>query len=123
MQKPLRRCAHPGCHALTSEGYCPRHMPKRERRESAKWRYLYVDPRYGWQKRRTEQLLAEPFCRECAAKGLRVYATDVDHVVPHKGNVELFLHGALQSLCHACHSAKTMRENAESFGARKRAER
>ena len=116
MQKPLRKCAHPGCNRLTADGYCPDHRPRKTRGESEKWHYLYVDKRYGWQQRRTDQLLAEPFCRECARQGIRTYATDADHVVPHRGNVELFLHGELQSLCHAHHSAKTMAENAASFG-------
>lgn len=111
MLKALRKCRYPGCMVLTAEGYCPAHKPKHTRRASAAWHYLYTDPRYGWADRRARHLLAEPWCRECAAKGLRVRATDVDHVVPHRGNVELFLHGELQSLCHACHARKTVAEN------------
>lgn len=116
MLKPLRRCARPGCRMLTADGYCPAHKPKAERKDSASWHYLYTDPRYGWRGRRRGQLIAEPFCRECAAKGIRREATEVDHIVPHKGNVELFLHGELQSLCHSCHSRKTMLENSAAFG-------
>ena len=119
--KPLRRCAYPGCRMLTAAGYCPEHMPKRERKESAAWHYLYTAPRFHWGERRRRQLIDEPFCRECAAKGLRVPATDVDHVVPHRGNVELFMHGELESLCHSCHSRKTMQENQAAFQARKTA--
>lgn len=111
MNKPLRKCRYPGCRVLTADGYCPEHKPKQVRKASAAWHYLYTDPRYGWEYRRSKHLLAEPWCRTCAAKGLRVRATDVDHVVPHRGNVELFLHGELQSLCHACHAAKTLAEN------------
>jgi len=44
-------------------------------------------------------------------------ATDVDHIVPHKGNWELFLGGEnfenLAGLCHAHHSEKTAKENRE----------
>lgn len=116
MLKPLRKCARPGCRMLTSEGYCPAHKPKPVRKESAAWHYLYTDPRYGWQKRRRDQLLAEPWCRACAANGIRTRATDVDHIVPHRGNVELFMKGDLQSLCHSCHSRKTMEENGILFG-------
>lgn len=116
--KPLRRCKKPGCRMLTSDGYCPEHKPKPkpEKKESAAWHYLYVDPRYGWAKRRSDQLITEPFCRECAAHGIRTRATEVDHIVPHKGNVELFMRGDLQSLCHSCHSRKTMAENSTIFG-------
>ena len=110
MQKPLRKCKHPGCRMLTTEGYCPEHKPKAVRKESAAWHCLYTDPRYGWQERRTDQLLREPFCRECAKRGQRVGATDVDHIEPHRGDVVKFMTGDLQSLCHSHHSSKTMRE-------------
>lgn len=115
MNKPMRRCLHPGCQLLTVESYCPSHKPKRERKDSAAWHYLYTKPRYGWKRRRADQLAREPFCRECSRKGYRVRATDVDHVIPHRGDVELFRHGELQSLCHSCHSRKTMAENGSDF--------
>ena len=36
--KPLRPCRHPGCAALTREGYCPKHKPqKAPRRVSAEY--------------------------------------------------------------------------------------
>lgn len=118
MLKPLRKCARPGCRMLTAECYCQEHKPKPRtgKRESAQWHYLYVDPRYGWARRRADHLIAEPFCRECASHGVRTRATEVDHVVPHKGSVDLFLHGELQSLCKSCHSRKTMAENGALFG-------
>ena len=57
------------------------------------------------------QLLLEPFCRECAKQGLRVWATDVDHIEPHRGDWSKFTdRNNLQSLCHACHSRKTAEE-------------
>lgn len=116
MNRPMRMCKHPGCMKLTAVGYCPEHKPKSERRESVAWHYLYTDPRYGWQHRRNDQLTREPWCRECSRRGLqRVRATEVDHVIPHRGNLDLFLHGKLQSLCHSCHSRKTMEENGPLF--------
>lgn len=61
----------------------------------------------AWQRLRAEVLRSEPLCRHCAAKGLTVPATDVDH-----------MHGAddnrresLQPLCHECHSRKTARDH------------
>lgn len=115
MNKPMRMCRAPGCMRLTSEGWCQEHKPKTERKASAAWHYLYTNPRYGWRKRRDDQLARDPWCRECAKRGLRVRATDVDHVVPHQGDLDLFLHGELQSLCRSCHSRKTMAENAQLF--------
>ena len=109
--KPLRPCRHPGCGALVSGGYCDRHQPRRpERREAAKaWRWMYQTD--TWKQLRAARLLAEPFCRECAGRGVRRYATDVDHIRDHKGDWALFTDpGNLESLCHSCHSRKTARE-------------
>jgi 5-methylcytosine-specific restriction protein A len=42
---------------------------------------------------------------------MRVRATDVDHIEPHKGSWERFTdRDNLQSLCHSCHSRKTLAE-------------
>ena len=117
MQKPLRKCKYPGCRMLTSEGWCPAHKPKVARKESAAWHHLYTDPRYHWAERRTDQLIREPFCRECAKRDLRVPATDADHIVPHRGDVFQFMTGQLQSLCRSCHSCKTMQEMNQRNGA------
>lgn len=60
---------------------------------------------------RAAQLIREPYCRDCGVHGVRAMATDVDHIVPHRGNRTLFYDETnLQSLCHACHSRKTMAE-------------
>ena len=115
--KPKRPCRAPGCNALTSETYCAAHKRQREKKTTPKsWHRLYGDPASGWQRLRGEQLLREPWCRSCAASGLRVRATEVDHIRPHRGDRALFSDpDNLQSLCHRCHSRKTMAENAEVF--------
>lgn len=111
--KPLRPCAHPGCCAVTRETWCPKHKPQRKDRrsaESADWQRWYKLPIFA-KRLRPQQLLREPFCRECAKFGLRIPATDVDHIVPHRGDWALFTDPEnLQSLCHSCHSRKTARE-------------
>ena len=57
----------------------------------------------AWQKLRARVLAAEPLCRHCAARGLTVPATDVDHMNGADDNrLE-----SLQPLCHECHSRKT----------------
>ena len=110
--KPLRPCRHPGCPALTRDGYCPKHKPaKTERRVSAQWHGWYSLPIWT-DNLRPAQLLREPWCRECARQGRRVRATDVDHIEPHNGDWQRFTDPSnLQSLCHGCHSAKTMAES------------
>jgi 5-methylcytosine-specific restriction protein A len=41
-----------------------------------------------------------------------VFATEVDHKVPHRGDQDLFWDTSnWQSLCKPCHSAKTARED------------
>ena len=67
--KPLRPCRHPGCAALTREGYCPKHKPqKAPRRVSAEYHSWYSLPIWT-DDLRPAQLLREPFCRECAKRG------------------------------------------------------
>ena len=92
-------------------GYCSAHKPKQApRKESAAWhRWYSLD--IWTEDLRPGQLLREPFCRECAKRGIRTRATDVDHVEDHKGDWSKFIDRSnLQSLCHSCHSRKTMRD-------------
>jgi hypothetical protein len=51
---------------------------------------------------RSAQLAAEPLCRMCLAAGQIQAANIADHVVPHRGDLDLFWNGALQSLCATC---------------------
>lgn len=111
-QKPLRPCRHAGCGALTREGYCERHRPTHRRRISADYHGWYNLP--IWTDRlRPQHLLAEPFCRACAARGDRVRATVVDHIQPHRGDWQRFTDpDNLQSLCKYHHDRKTALEMA-----------
>ena len=112
--KPQRPCRHPGCAELTREGYCPAHKPKKTaRRESAEWHSWYSKPIWT-DELRPAQLLREPFCRECAKKGLRTRATVVDHITSFRGFWALFVDpNNHQSLCKSCHDRKTALEMAE----------
>lgn len=65
-----------------------------------------------WRKARLLHLARFPLCAICDASGKVTAATDVDHVVPHKGDPELFWDDAnWQSLCHRHHSQKTRADN------------
>lgn len=110
-QKPLRPCRHPGCTTLVTGGYCDLHRPKDSRSDAAKsWHWMYLTPEWT-EDLRTGQLLREPFCRECARRGVRTPATEVDHIQPHRGDWAVFTDRSnLQSLCHSCHSRKTLAE-------------
>ena len=109
-QKPLRPCRYPGCTELVPDGYCDTHRPARavDQRSSdaAAWHRLYKTE--TWRVLRNMQLAKEPWCCACARLGLRTPATDVDHIVDHRGDWSLFSDpGNLQSLCHSHHSQKT----------------
>lgn len=67
-----------------------------------RWRQLYHTAR--WLRIRQAQLVAEPFCRLCASKGIRTLASVVDHLERHNGNPIQFYLGAKQSLCLSCHN-------------------
>lgn len=110
--KPLRPCRHAGCPVLTRDGWCQKHKPQHRRRVSAEYHAWYNLP--VWTERlRPEQLLREPFCRECARRGIRTRATVVDHIKPFRGDWDLFVDpGNHQSLCKRCHDQKTAREQA-----------
>lgn len=113
--KPPRPCRKPGCPNLTRDGYCPDHKPKPARRgASENWHWMYNTPLWR-EELRPNQLLREPFCRECARHGQRTRAQVVDHITPHRGDMALFRDPANhQSLCKHCHDAKTMRERNEN---------
>lgn len=65
----------------------------------------------AWRRLRAQHLRANPWCVMCAAIGKTEKATDVDHIVPHKGDDTLRLDPYnLQSLCSWHHKSKTMRE-------------
>ena len=77
--------------------------PKATGRDADPRRVLPLNS-YAWQKLRASVLAGEPLCRHCAAQGLTVPATDVDHI---SGDPSDDSEGAHQSLCHECHSRKT----------------
>jgi len=108
--KPLRPCRHPGCAALTRDGWCSRHKPTLQRRRSADYHAWYNLPLWR-DDLRPAQLLREPWCAECAKAGDRVRATVVDHIRPHRGDWQKFVDPANhQSLCKRHHDQKTAAE-------------
>jgi len=102
----LKPCVYPSCQTLVRSGYCEKHagsVPPSFQRDPERQR-LY-DRR--WQMRRARHLGAHPWCEICLQSGLYVPATDVHHLVPHRGDVHIFNTSPLQSLCHSCHSKIT----------------
>lgn len=64
----------------------------------------------AWYRARALHLAQEPLCRFCAALGKTVPAVHVDHIIPISKGGDWFNGDNLQSLCHSCHSLKTMQD-------------
>ncbi len=111
----------PRCPRLVDKGrrYCDAHAKVKRKEESeARPDYHKWYGHASWKRARRRFLAENPLCVECTREGRTTAATEVDHIVPHKGNRELFWDcGNWQPLCKECHSAKTMTElNASGRG-------
>ena len=113
--RPQKPCNAQGCNSLTrNPRYCDDHAHllkssawAKPRESSTKRHY-----NYKWQQARAGWLVKHPLCRCCEQAGKVVAATDVDHIIPHKGDMTLFWdRGNWQSLCGPCHSSKTASED------------
>ena len=72
---------------------------------------------YRWQKARAAYLAANPLCVYCQRSGRVEAATVVDHIVPHRGNDDLFWRQSnWQPLCASCHSSIKQAEEAKGKG-------
>lgn len=112
-----RPCTQPGCTATVTTGSrCPAHMAAVEQdlRRRDRTRGTAASRGYSsrWRRYRRVFLVQHPLCVECLKQGRTTEATEVDHIVPHKGDKQLFWrHSNHQALCKPCHSAKTAKED------------
>ena len=106
----LRKCTYPGCNVLVKSGRCVAHARARDRvTHDPDSKKLYNSPQ--WQALRAAQLAKDPWCADCLKRGEHMPATEVDHIVPHRGDPQLFFDEKnLQSLCKPDHSSKTANE-------------
>jgi len=89
-------------------GYCDKH---RAGREAARRKRRGPKPydRRAWRDRiRPMQLGREPLCHDCLGRGRATPAEDVHH---KNGDATDDREGNLMSLCHECHSRRTLAEN------------
>lgn len=110
-----RACRSPACCRTTSHvsGFCPGCLSKRRAADDQQ-RGSAAERGYGtrWQKARATYLASHPLCKQCDQRGLIVRATVVDHIIPHKGDQNLFWsRDNWQSLCKPCHDKKTATED------------
>ena len=126
----MKKCSYPGCRKLVpiTERFCAEHEAKDEEYR-ARAKGLREVKRlqnrgsasargygYRWSKVREAFLREHPLCVECMKQGRITPATDVDHIIPHRGDPELMWNpDNYQALCHSCHSRKTARED-RGFG-------
>ena len=106
-KKPCRAL---GCRALVNAGFCDRHADQDRRKVIDRERGTAASRGYDyrWQQNRKRFLADHPLCVMCDVNGLVVVATVVDHIIPHKGNAELFNDASnWQALCKCCHDRKT----------------
>ena len=101
--KPKRPCRQPGCPNLSHDVYCEIHRVQYARESASARGY---DAR--WRAARKRYLRRYPLCVECQRKGKLIPATVVDHILPHRGDEELFWDvNNWRSLCKSCHDRKT----------------
>ena len=115
LSAPKHPCAYPGCPTLVAghSGKCEKHRIQ-QRRELEAGRASATSRGYGsrWRTARKRFLELNPLCVECNRMGRLTAATVVDHIVPHKGDAELFWdQSCWQALCKPCHDRKTARED------------
>lgn len=82
--------------------------------EHDRWRDSSTKRGYGkrWQKARASYLARHPLCKHCERAGITCAAVELDHVIPHRGDMKLFWDNKnWQGLCKSCHSRKTATED------------
>ena len=110
-------CRYPGCGRLVSApGYCETHkhaeVNRKRRIDERRGSSTQRGYGYRWSKAAKGWLLAHPLCAQCERQGRVTAGVEVDHIIPHRGDQDLFWDSEnWQSLCKPCHSRKTARED------------
>lgn len=115
--RPKTICNWAGCGKTIDQGrYCQKHEElfqaqenKRKSIRNADYSRMYS---WNWRKYSQNYIKAHPLCRICLEDGKIIPATEVDHIIPHKGDKDLFwAEDNHQALCKPCHSRKTVLED------------
>lgn len=102
---PLHQCHK--CRQLV-RGKCGCTKPVWTRSKESQAAQELYDSRWAKTSKRYRQ--EHPLCVECGKEGRTEPATCVDHIIPHRGNADLFWEETnWQSLCDDHHRAKTRR--------------
>lgn len=121
---PTTLCSHSGCNASAgANGVCKMHKPKpkhqkaKQIKQAVPAKLKRIDNRPSsaqrgydtrWRSARELFLADEPLCRNCMLQNIIKGADVVDHIIPHRGDHDLFWDQTnWQPLCYSCHSIKT----------------
>jgi 5-methylcytosine-specific restriction enzyme A len=111
----LAYCSVPRCpHKVAGKGKCAVHAQEDKARHARF--YTGTSINYGRPWRRATQAWinvnpAHVLCAECRKAGIICVGTVTDHIIPHRGNVELFWdRNNWQRLCAYHHGVKTASE-------------
>ena len=120
---PIKKiCKAKNCSNLCdySIGYCEEHLhipeqlKKARQQRNDRLRGTAHSRGYNkdWKRDRLIHLENEPLCRECLKDNVYTPATEVDHIIPHRGDMKKFWDkNNCQSLCKIHHSKKTASED------------
>lgn len=113
--KPMRECRKIGCHNLTRNGYCDKHVNIQNERNKIRHKIYDETARDKkaaafykskvWRKARDESIARHfGLCQDCLDKGIIKAAEMVHHVKPLRDYPELALvQSNLRPLCNKCH--------------------
>lgn len=104
-------CAKTGCSNLTTGRYCEDHQEEKYNYDQYRGSSAKRGYDYRWQKARKAYLRKHPLCKHCEENGRIEPATVIDHIIPHRGDKQLFWDrdNNWQPLCESCHNRKTAR--------------
>lgn len=107
-RRPSTPCKHQYCKVLVPYGrkYCDEHMKVHVNDAKSTTEKGYTSK---WNKARVRFLRKHPLCEYCLKEKRYTKAIVVDHIIPHRGNQQLFWdENNWQALCKSCHDRKTM---------------
>lgn len=116
-------CGHIGCRAMAvpTTGRCAKHQGEIKQRDRDRGSAAKRGYGHKWRQARDEFLSAHPLCVDCQRRDVLTASSEVDHIVPHKGDLSLFWRRSnWQALCKPCHSRKTASEDGGFGNARGR---